>query len=73
MRKQLILLLAASALEGMGLCGGLAENDPLTTGRGKWVSTAPLLAPVERTNDPCFAEGLLAKLEPVRLSPGVPE
>ena len=53
--KSGIRLFSAFAAAGMRLCAELAVNDPLTTGEFKWVSTAPLLAPVERANDPCLS------------------
>jgi hypothetical protein len=53
--KRLIVLFAAFGLEGIGLHADPAVNDPLTTGEFKWTSTSVLVAPVERTNDPCIS------------------
>ena len=41
-----ILLLAASSAAGA---------DPLATGEFRWTSSAPLVSPVTRANDPCYS------------------
>jgi hypothetical protein len=51
--KRCFVLFAILGWEG--LAARAATNNPLATGNFKWTSTSVLVAPVERTNDPCLS------------------